>query len=137
MNIQLLEEIEELRSQEMSDSDIASMLGITKANMLLMLRIKKVVESSLGSKLDNLQKENTTLKEQLNHLKEQLNHLKEQFPKIYNLDEIIEQNEEIPHLKEKIEDLRYRLEDLKEKNDNLSAKLFRIPFFIKKIFAIE
>lgn len=130
MNIQLLEEIEELRSQEIPISDIASMIGISKANLLLMLRIKKVVEDAVSKKYENLLQDNKVLKEQLEAIKEKL-------PKINNIDKIIEQNEEIPLLKEKIEDLRYRLEDLKERNDNLSAKLFRIPFFIKRIFAIE
>lgn len=130
MNIQLLEEIEELRSQEIPISDIASMMGISKANLLLILRIKKVVEDDFSKKYENLLQDNKVLKEQLEAIKEKL-------PKINNIDKIIEQNEEIPLLKEKIEDLRYRLEDLRERNDNLSAKLFRIPFFVKKIFAIE
>ena len=127
MNIQLLEEIEDLKRQEIPISDIATLIGISRANILLMLRIKTVVESSVGSKLENLQKENQTLKDQLEHLKEKL-------PKIDNIDVIIQQNEEIPLLKEKIEDLRYTLEDLQFKNSLLESKFNNVPNFIKRIF---
>ena len=127
MNAQLLEEIEELKKREISDSDIASMLGLSKANLLLMIRIKRVVEEHQKEQIEKLTEENSTLKQELQKIKDNL-------PKIENIEEIIEQNGQIPILKEKIEDLRYRLEDTKERNDYLEAKFAYVPTFIKKIF---
>ena len=127
MNIQLLEEIEELKKQQISDSDIASVLGLSKANLLLMLRIKRVVEDYLKEQIDKLIKENSTLKQELQEIKKNL-------PKIENIEQIIEQNEQIPILKEEIVDLRYRLEYTKERNDYLEVKFAYVPTFIKKIF---
>jgi len=127
MNIQLLEEIEKLKKREISDGDIASMLGLSKANLLLMLRIKRVVEEHQKEQIEKLTKENSTLKHELQEIKKNL-------PKIENIEQIIEQNGQIPILKEEIEDLRYRLEDTKERNDYLEAKFAYVPTFIKKIF---
>ncbi len=127
MNIQLLEEIEELRSQEIPDSDIASMLGITKANLLLMLRVKKVVEDSVSKKTDDLLKENETLHNELTALKAKL-------PKIDNIDVIIEQNRKIPLLKDEITNLEDHIDDLNFKYSVLEDKYRRVPNFIKRIF---
>jgi len=127
MNIQLLEEIEELKKREISDGDIASMLGISKANLLLMIRIKRVVEEHQKEQIEKLTKENSTLKLELQEIKKNL-------PKIENIEQIIEQNGQIPILQERIEDLKERLEYIKQRNDYLEAKFAYVPTFIKKIF---
>ena len=127
MNAQLLEEIEELKKREISDGDIASMLGISKANLLLMIRIKRVVEEHQKEQIEKLTKENSTLKLELQEIKKNL-------PKIENIEQIIEQNGQIPILQERIEDLKERLEYIKQRNDYLEAKFAYVPTFIKKIF---
>jgi len=127
MNAQLLEEIEELKKREISDSDIASMLGLSKANLLLMLRIKRVVEEYQKEQIEKLTNENGTLKQQLHKIKKNL-------PKIENIEQIIEQNGQIPILQEKIEDLKERLEYIKKRNDYLEAKFASVPIFIKRVF---
>ena len=127
MNAQLLEEIEELKKLEISDGDIASMLGISKANLLLMLRIKKVVEEHQKEQIEKLTKENSTLKQELQEIKKNL-------PKIENIEQIIKQNAQLPILQEKIEDLKERLEYIKQRNDYLEANFALVPTFIKRVF---
>ena len=127
MNAQLFEEIEELKKRETSDSDIASMLGLSKANLLLMLRIKRVVEEHQKEQIEKLTKENSTLKQELQEIKKNL-------PKIENIDQIIEQNGQIPILQKKIEDLEETLEYIKQRNDYLEAKFASVPIFIKRVF---
>ena len=127
MNAQLLEEIEELKKREISDGDIASMLGISKANLLLMLRIKKVVEEYQKEQIEKFTKENSTLKQELQDIKKNLQRIK-------NIELIIKQNEEIPKLKNTIEELRLNIEDLEERNLSFERKFSNIPTFIKKIF---
>jgi len=130
MNIELLEEIEELKSRDISDTDIANMIGISKANMLLMLRIKRVVENITKERAEQLERENETLKEQLATIKAKL-------PKIDNIDQIIEQNKSIPDLEEEILDLRDQIKEQQYQIESLDTKLSSIPDFIKRFFAIE
>ena len=127
MNIQLLEEIEELKERDMSVSDISALVGISSANINLMLRIKKVVEEYQKEQIEKLTEENSTLKQQLHKIKKNLQ-------KIENIEHIIEQNGQIPILQELIEDLEERLEYIKQRNAYLEAKFASVPIFIKRVF---
>ena len=43
MNIELLDEIKRLKEEKLNDTEIANSLGMTKANMLLILRMDSVL----------------------------------------------------------------------------------------------
>ena len=57
MNIELLDEIKRLKEEKLNDTEIANSLGMTKANMLLILRMDSVL--SKKHKKDILDLENS------------------------------------------------------------------------------
>jgi chaperonin cofactor prefoldin len=137
MNIELLKEIHKLKDEKVSDTDIASLIGISKANILLMLRIEKVVKEDLKISNESFEKkiksfeiniqkfvkENEELKKKISTL--------EVLKKEFKNKDFISENEE---LKNKISTLEDTNEYLKSDIEYLNYHFESIPKFIKSIF---
>jgi len=122
MNLELLAEIHQMKDDGMSESDIASSLGMTKANLLLCLRM----ETILSKKYESLIEENRELKEKNLHLQEDNKKLKERvkFP-------------EDDNLQSRIKELEFDLEEAYRENDRLielANRYENIPTFLRKAF---
>lgn len=135
MNLELLEEIHQLQEQEISDTEIASSLGMTKSSMMICLRIEKIVFDKYKKDIEEkyrLKAVNTSFSEQIKDLKADL---LEKDKKINSL--------KSPDLDKYLEEIKSLREELKEERElskeyyNLLYELDKyenIPNFIKKIF---
>jgi hypothetical protein len=72
MNLELLKEIEELRLYKKSYTEIADITGLTKASIVLSLRLKSIYEIFYQDKLLSLNNEIIQLNSSIDTLKESL-----------------------------------------------------------------
>jgi predicted RNase H-like nuclease (RuvC/YqgF family) len=143
MNLELLNEIAELRKLKLSDTEISNIIGISKQNMLLMLRVQKVVTEQNLLEIKTLEDEIISSNEFLSDLKKENSDLKVKLSQydVLNIEDLQEENEK----------LKFCIDDLQKENEKLSLEfdslekeyLFledeysRIPLFLKKIYRLS
>lgn len=125
MNLELLEEIHTLRDDGVSDVDIASSLAITKQNLLLMMRIEKIVTDKYEDRIksiDDLIEQNSILSNKNEELLSIISKLKstDQYDLSSKVDDLLEEVKELKAY-------RSRYYNLKENMD-------QIPNFLKLFF---
>jgi hypothetical protein len=143
MNLELLNEIAQLRKANLSDTEISNIIGISKQNMLLMLRVQKVVTEQNLLEIKTLEDEIISSNEFLSDLKKENSDLKVKLSQydVLNIEDLQEENEK----------LKFCIDDLQKENEKLSLEfdslekeyLFledeysRIPLFLKKIYRLS
>ena len=132
MNLQLLEEIHELQKQDISATDIANSLGMTKSNMMICLRMEKIISDKYEQELEEknrLKAVNTSYLEQIDKLKNRLFKEEEKF-KLLNSVTDKDLFDEISSLKKELDyEREYSCEFERFQN-----KYEKIPNFIKRWF---
>ena len=126
MNLELLEEIHLLKSQDISDVEIAGLLGISKATMLLCLRMEKIISNKYEEELREvigLRADNLSLSEKIDNLNDDLFEKEKLIVDLRSSDQIQEN-----------EDLKEDLISLREDYNSLNYKYENIPDFIKRLF---
>jgi predicted DNA-binding protein YlxM (UPF0122 family) len=90
MNLELINEIVELKSKNLSYTEIAEVIGISRTTIVLSFRLYSVLENHYSSKLSSLQEnfnqlvsQNDALKNQCNHKNSEIDRLTE----LVNIDE--------------------------------------------------
>lgn len=132
MNLELLEEIHDLQKQDISDTEIANSLGMSKANMLFCLRMEKIISNKYENDMQvkyRLQAVNDSYLKQIESLKKDLS---KKDKKINDL-----KSSGADDYLEEIERLKYDLEDYRDisiKYYQLKARYEDIPNFIKRLF---
>ncbi len=126
MNLELLEEIHLLKAQDISDVEVAGLLGISKASMLLCLRMEKIISNKYEEELREvigLKADNLSLSEKIDNLNDDL------FKKEKLIDDLRSGDQIQEH-----EDLREDLVSLREDYNSLKYRYENIPDFIKRLF---
>ena len=139
MNIELLQEIKSKLANNESLTDIATSIGISKQNMLLMLRIEDVVSKRYIQEVNSLKEEQKAFKSALH---EEYELKQQQFKKEYpenlskNLDQCTQEKNallfKINTLEEEIEELTSEIKFL-ETDINQENELPNKGFFSKLI----
>jgi len=128
MNIQFLEEIQDLKTQNISYQDMSNQLGISKANIVLMERIQNVVSKNYKNSISELENQNKELSEELNLIKKKFSEISE-LDKIKNL---LDENENIKSELEYLEKTVNNLEnELIQKNEEIYSLPAICRFFIR------
>lgn len=125
MNLELLEEIHELQKRDISDTEIANSLGMSKANMLLALRMEKIISNKYKQELEeknNLNDINISLKIELSKKDKEIKYLK-----FSGANDYIEEIDNLKYELEKRDDYSRQYHKLKSMYDD-------IPNFIKRLF---
>ncbi len=126
MNLELLEEIHLLQEQEMSDSEIASSLGMQKNILMICLRMEKIISNKFEEELKEvtgLRADNLSLSEKIDNLNDDL----------FKKDKLINDLRSGDQIQEH-EDLREDLVSLREDYNSLKYRYENIPDFIKRLF---
>ena len=136
MNLELLKEIKELRAKKMSDTDVSSFLGISKANMLLMIRIESVVSDFYLDEIDILKSTNLKL-EKINSSQnldlEERNHFIEKM----KLEDINKLKNDLDIKSKDLKLLISKFDNLETKYSLLDYKYNSIPRFVRKYLISE
>jgi len=122
MNLELINEIIELKSKNLSYTEIAEVIGIGRTTIVLALRLYNVLNNHYSSKLSSLQENNNQLINQIDALKKQCiqkNIEIDSLNKLVNIDE----NVSVILSKDEYYDLENGLEDLQIKVDVLNTEL--------------
>lgn len=131
MNIQFLKEIEDLKTQNISYQDMSNQLGISKANIVLMERIQKVVSKEYKKSISELENQNKELSEELNLVKKNFSEISE-LDKIKNL---LDENENLKSELEYSENLRETVINLENELNLKNEEIYSLPaifrFFIR------
>ncbi len=129
MNLELLEEIHNLQEEGMTESEIASSLGMQKNTLIICLRMEKL----LSDKYENVISENSSLVYDIKLLKEKIETLQnknkaltEEIKTYKSLNEV-ELLEEISNYENSVKEYRVEYNKLQEKYE-------KIPNFIKRWF---
>jgi len=132
MNLELLEEIHKLQEKKISDTDIASLMGMTKSSMMICLRMEKIISNKYEQELEEknrLKAVNTSYLEQIDNLKNHLFKEEEKF-KLLNSKTDKDYLDEISSLKEELDyEKEYSREFVRLRN-----KYENIPNLIKRWF---
>jgi predicted nuclease with TOPRIM domain len=143
MNLALLDEIAQLREAKFSDTEISNIIGISKQNMLLILRIQRVVSEKYFSELTSLENDLISSNEVLLDLKKDNDELKVKLSQydILNIEDLQKENEKlkfyIEELQKENEKLSLEFDSLEKEYLFLKDEYFRIPLFLKKIYRLS
>ncbi len=122
MNLELLEEIHELQKQDISVTDIANSLGMTKSNMMICLRMEKII----SDKYENVIDENNVLVNDLELFKKEYIVLQKKVETCKSLNEM--------QLFQEVSDLENSVKQWRIKYDKLQKKYDSIPGFLTRWF---
>jgi len=122
MNLELINEIVELKSKNLSYTEIAEVIGISRTTIVLALRLYSILDNHYSSKLSSLQENNNQLITQIDTLKKQCiqkNNDIDRLNKLVNIDEKVS----VILTKDKYYGLTDGLRDLESEVDMLNTEL--------------
>lgn len=136
MNLELLKEIEELKSDRKSYTEISDVTGLTKATIVLSLRLKAIFESYYADKLSSLISQIELLTSSTNKLKENLTDKKVEIKRLSSLIDIdFEKNVLID--KDKYKTLQDDLVNYKKEVNSLSRQIRNEKNYIYNLTFLE
>lgn len=122
MNLELIKEITALKSEELSYTQIADTIGISKSTIVLALRLHHILESDYTKQITTLQENINTLTVSLQTMQSNLTD-KESMLELLRTDSNFDPKHEIVISKEEYKKLNDELADKKQKVDILTRKL--------------
>jgi len=122
MNLELINEIVELKSKNLSYTEIAEVIGIGRTTIVLAFRLYSILENHYFSKLSSLQENNNQFINQIDALKKQCIHKNSEIDKLNKLVNIDEKVSVILS-KDEYYSLENGLEDFQSEVDMLNTEL--------------